>query len=399
MISYNEALKLTLDSVIVNQNETVDLVQAAGRISGADLYGKVDSPSINASLKDGFAVLSADISEASEKNPVVLKVCGSVSAGGNFTGIFASGEAVRILSGAEVPPGADSVIAEEFTSLEGSRLIVKNTAHAGRNILPAGSDVRTGDLLVKKFTRLDPMTIGLLAAAGFDKLDVIKKPLVAIISTGDEVVAPGMPLEPGKLYASNLVTIASWCARYGFANLLKVIPDDAALIESAIKDCIENCDVILTSGGAWNGERDLIVKILDNMGWRKIFHRVRMGPGKAVAFGMLNKKPVFCLPGGPPSNHMAFIQLALPALMKMSGFQIPGLPRQKVVLSEKIQGQSDWTQFIHGRISKSNDTPLFTPVKSPSRLQMLSSTDGVVVIPEGIETIEQGEAVQMQILR
>jgi molybdopterin molybdotransferase len=306
---------------------------------------------------------------------------------------------VRILSGAPVPKGADAVVAEEFTQRFGDTIRVINDAHPGRNILPQGSDVRRGELLVHKGVRLAPPTVGLLAAAGYQSLPVVRQLKVAILATGDEVVAPGEPLQPGKLYASNLVTLAAWCVRYGYAVETFVVRDDADLIRKKLVTCLQDYDVVLTSGGAWSGERDLVVRILDELGWHKIYHRVRIGPGKAVAFGLFAEKPVFCLPGGPPSNHMAFLQLALPGLQKKAGEQDVGLPVQKMRLAKAISGQVDWTQCVHGRLEETTDIPLFHPLNPPSRLQMMSAADAIVKIPEGQSTIPQGQMVEGQVLR
>jgi molybdopterin molybdotransferase len=399
MISYDEAYRLTLERIQALEAEDVPLVSAVGRNAASDLNGQVDSPSADVSLKDGYAVHSADITAACADSPVTLQVIGMITAGSLWQEQIGSGKAVRILSGAPIPDSADTVVAEEFTQLAGDALHVTNDAHPGRNILRRGSDVRCEELLVEREQPLDPPAIGLLAAAGYQFLPVTRLPRVAILATGDEVVAPGEPLQAGKLYASNLVTLAAWSARYGFAVETFVARDDETLIREKLLICLQDCDVVLTSGGAWSGERDLVVRLLDELGWEKIYHRVRIGPGKAVAFGLYAGKPVFCLPGGPPSNHMAFLQLALPGLRKMSGARDAGLPVRRMRLAESVNGQSDWTQFVHGRLEKTSDLPLFYPLKQPSRLQMLSSAEAIVKIPEGQALIEQGQVVEGQLLK
>lgn len=398
MISYNDALRLTLEHIEPLEGEIVTLVAAVDRTVSIDLSGQADSPSVDISLKDGYAVHSKDIAAACAETPAPLQVIGMIAAGGMWQKQIGSGKAVRILSGAPVPGDTDAIIAEEFTQLVGEMLHVTKDAHPGRNILAKGSDVRCGELLVQKGCQLNPTTIGLLAAAGYQEVPVVRLPRVAILATGDEVVAPGKPLLPGRLYASNLVTLAGWCARYGFAVATFVAHDDAQVIREKLATCLRDYDTILTSGGAWSGERDLVVHILDELGWEKIYHRVRIGPGKAVAFGKLTGKPVFCLPGGPPSNHMAFLQLALPGLRKMSGVQGSGLPVRKMQLAEALSGQSDWTQFVHGRLEETSDLPLFFPLKLPGRLQMMAAADAIMKIPEGQSFIQQGQIVDGQVL-
>jgi molybdopterin molybdotransferase len=398
MISYDEAYRLTLENVRTLEADDIPLVSAIGRTTASDLTGQVDSPSTNVSLKDGYAVHSDDIAMARDDAPVPLRLLGSVAAGGSWQGQVGPGEALRILSGAPIPSGADAVVAEEFTHLVGDVLHVTNDAYPGRNILAQGSDVRCGEVLVEKGVQLGPPMIGLLAAAGYHELPVTRLPRVAILATGDEVVAPGELLQRGKLYASNLVTLAAWCARYGFVVETFIAQDDARIIREKLLTCLHNYDAVLTSGGAWSGERDLVVRLLDELGWEKIYHRVRMGPGKAVAFGLFSGKPVFCLPGGPPSNHMAFLQLALPGLRRMSGVREACLPLRKMRLAETVRGQLDWTQFVHGRLEETFDLPLFYPLKHSSRLQMMATADAIMRIPEGWSMIQEGQAVDGQVL-
>ncbi len=395
MISFAEAFK-HVAQISPLCSEKIDLSFGSGRVVADDLISTIDCPSLDVSLKDGFAVISSDLKNASPDNLITLQLIGMVTAGERWEGEIKSGQALRILSGAPIPQGADAVISEEFTSQSNRLIMAFNDAGPGRNILSAGSDVKAGKILVPKGTTLYPPKIGLLAAAGFTKIPVIKRPRVAILATGDEVIAPGEPLLVGKLYASNLVTLAAWCQLFGFDPKPRVVKDNEITIRQSITDLLGECDALLTSGGAWSGEHDLVVKILAELGWQKVFHRVRMGPGKAVGFGHLENKPVFCLPGGPPSNHMAFLQLALPGLQKMAGSTKPGLPLQKVRIGESISGQKDWTQFIHGTINEESGEFEFYPIRQISRLQMLSNTEGIVKIPEGQTSLKKGDFTLVQ---
>jgi molybdopterin molybdotransferase len=397
LTSYADALQLTLDSIVPLGSEIVALSDSPGRVLARDLHARVDSPSIDASLKDGYAVRSADIADANAEKPVQLRLIGSVSAGGEFEGEVVRGSAVRILSGARIPRGAEAVVSEEFARGDGDWVSVTNDAEPGRNILPKGSDVSAGQLLVSAGTILRPAQVGLLAAAGHSEVPVILQPKVAIVATGDEVIAPGVELPEGKLYASNLVTLAAWCSLYGMGTCVGVVKDDAEAIKGCLLEALAASDAILTSGGAWTGERDLVVRLLDGLGWRKIYHRVKIGPGKAVGFGLWEGKPVFCLPGGPPSNQMAFIQLALPGLMKLGGHTRPGLPRTVARLGERVQGQRDWTQFVQGWFQTRDHEVLFQPLKMVSRLGSMAGTEGFLAIPEGTEVIPKGAMVQVQV--
>ena len=400
-ISYTDALQLTLESISPLETETVPLLQAVGRVTARDLCAQVDSPSVDVSLKDGYAVRSADIARATAAHPVRLRLIGSIAAGDEFEIELAPGTAIRVLSGARIPKGAEAVVSEEFADDDGLQVVVTNDAEPGRNILRQGSDVRVGQMLVAAGVRLRPAQVGLLAAAGYDHVPVIRLPRVAIIATGNEVIAPGEKLSrdgvtPPLLYASNLITLAAWCTLYGMSTTVGVVQDDAELITRQLLAAIAPSDAIITSGGAWTGEYDLLIGLLDRLGWRRIYHKVKMGPGKAVGFGLWRGKPIFCLPGGPPSNQMAFLQLALPGLLKLAGDSQPRLPEIVVKLAESVSGQSDWTQFIEGRFQKTDGDILFHPHKMASRLQSMSDAEGILAIPEGIADIPKDSMVVVQ---
>jgi len=396
MISYEEAYLQTLGHIQPLDVEIVTLLSAGGRIIGEDLFARVDSPSLTVSLKDGYALQGADVRGANPETPVRLKLVGSIAAGGDWHGTVHSGEAVRILSGAPLPQGADAVVSEEFTQALPGAIDILNHAGNGRNILPKGTDIQEGQLLVSAGQRLFPTTVGLLAAAGLQEVPVIRRPRVAVVATGDEVLAPGQPMVQGKLYASNLFTLASWCLHYGFGVETFVLHDDELAIRDALATCLEQYDAVLTSGGAWKGERDLVVHILDSLGWQKVYHRVRIGPGKAAGFGLFQNKPVFCLPGGPPSNHMAFLQFGLPGLQKLAGDPQPGLPQTFATLAETITGQVDWTQFVHGKLVKEDQRLIFQPMRYLSRLQEMAHTEAVAMIPEGQGIITAGSTIIVQ---
>ena len=398
MITYQEAYELTIHNLQPLPAEHVTLLEATGRVAAEELKARVDAPTVNVSLKDGYAVHPEDIAQATADSPVRLTLLGTVAAGGEWHTEIGRGQTVRILSGAPVPEQLGSVLTEEFTNREGEQVLAYTHAGMGRNILQKGSDVRKGEVLAKAGETLRPTLVGLLAAGGYERVPVVRQPRVHILATGDEVLAPGEPLLEGKLYASNLVTLAAWCRRYGFAVQTQVVPDDAQAIREALHQHLAAGDALLTSGGAWKGERDLTVRLLDELGWQKYYHRVRIGPGKAIGFGVYQGKPVFCLPGGPPSNHMAFIQLALPGLQKLAGFAQPGLPRQLARLQAEVRGQIDWTQFIHGRLELAGQELHIYPILDASRLQMMAHTEAVLAIPEGVESITVGEMVWVQIL-
>jgi len=398
MISYNEAFERTLEEITPLEKENIDLSDATGRVIAEDCYALVDLPTVDVSLKDGYAIQSEDIASATSDHPVVLDLIGTITAGNHWEGELKGGTAIRILSGAAIPPGTQAVLAEEFASDDGHKVTVSAHSEPGRNILRKGSDILAGQLILKSGSVLKPAIVGHLAAAGYSSLPVRKQPNVAIIATGDEVIAPGHPLISGELYASNLVTLSSWCNHFGMKTYTSVVKDQEEIIQKELIGRIRDHDAIITSGGAWKGDRDLVVDLLNILGWQQIYHHVRIGPGKAVGFGLLEDKPVFCLPGGPPSNHMAFLQLALPGLQKLCGWTNPGLPQVMAELVETINGLQTWTQFIHGNLEMGEEGMKFKPLKLSSRLQMMAQANAIGMIPEGVETIEKGIRIPIQVL-
>ena len=400
-ISFKEAFDLTLAHVAAGKTESLPLDQLNGKILSADIASNVDCPSISTSRKDGYAVMSTDVSHASAQKPVKLKIIGALTAGDTASIEIAGGQAVRVTTGAALPKNADAVISEEFcqhSKESEDSILAHNTAAAGRNILERGADIQKGEFVAKKGEKLSPAMIGLLASAGHDMAAVHHSPRVAVIATGDEVIAPGKPLPEGKLYASNMVELCAWLADYRFSYAAELVDDRKTDIRAAISGQLPVADAFITSGGAWGSERDLIIKVAENLNWQGVYHRVRMGPGKPVGFGLIEEKPIFILPGGPPSNEMAFLQLALPALLKMKGEQTPALPVARARLTETVHGHKDWTDFIHARLDKEKGQLVVHPAKLKSRLQSMARKEALISIPEDRDKINAGELVEIQIL-
>ena len=397
-IGFDEALELTLANVSAGPAEELPLAQLTGKILAEDIIAKVDSPSSTSSRKDGFAVASSDLVDASEENPVNLKVVGKLAAGDRVNLQMAKGQTVRVTTGAPIPEGADAVLSEEFCDATVDTITARRVAEKGRNLLKQGTDIRQGQRVAAKGEKLSPALIGLLASAGWDRASVYRLPKAAVIASGNEVVAPGKPLSDGKLYASNMVEIGSWLTSYGIAYSAELVTDNASKIQSAISARLSEADVFITSGGAWGSEHDLMLAVVEKMGWQGIYRRVRMGPGKPVGFGLLEKKPFFILPGGPPSNEMAFLQLALPAIMKMKGEAAFSFPVIRAQLAETVRGHKDWTQFIHARLEADKHRLIAKPAKLKSRLISMARKDALIVIPEGWEEWIAGEIIDVQLL-
>jgi len=398
-IGFQEAWEITMAAVPLLASERLSVAAAAGRVLAADVESGVDSPSADVSMKDGYAVTSGDLERAAPDHPVRLVVAGAARAGGECDCSVSSGRAVRITTGASLPEGADAVLAEEFSREDGDTVLCFATAGAGRNVLRRGTDVARGEAVVRRGTRLAPAQAGLLACAGVESVSVYRRPAVAVVSTGDEIVPPGSPLGSGKLYASNLTEICAWLSSCGIDARAEVVSDDRCAIEEVIRSLASGVDALVTSGGAWTSEHDLIIQVFDGLGWEGLYHRVRMGPGKGVGFGLMDGKPVFCLPGGPPSCELAFLELALPGILAMQGARAPLFPLTRARLAQEVRGQGDWTQFIHAELSSGEDGPVVRPVRFASRLRSMASMNALIVIPERVEVLESGAEIEVQDLR
>ena len=397
-IGFQDALDLTLSNVSVGKMEFLPLSRLTGKILAEDVVARVDCPSVSSSRKDGYAVVSSDVSEACSRAPVTLEIVGNLVAGSSRELKIKRGQAIRITTGAPLPGGADAVLSEEFCLREENAIIAYNTAEAGRNIHVRGRDIRLGETVAEKGRKLTPARIGLLAAAGLDGALVYRSPKVAVIATGDEVVLPGEPLRKGQLYASNMVTLCSWLTLMGLDYIAQRVSDRKEDLNHAITNILPDADAILTSGGAWGSERDLILDVAQSLNWQGIYHRVRMGPGKPVAFGLVDKKPFFCLPGGPPSNEMAFLQLAIPALLKLKGDHPVFFPVAAARLAETVNGKTDWTDFVHARLEYRQNELWVHPALLKSSLQSMAEKEALIVIPEDREKIDAGETVDIQLL-
>ena len=398
-IGLGEALRITMGALAPLPPRACSLAEAVGHVVAADALALVDSPSATASLKDGYAVCSDDVASASPEAPVRLRVTALVVAGAEERPQVRPGTCVQVMTGAAVPPGADAVLTAELTRRDGEHVLCVGTAKRGRNILPRGADVRSGEPVVSKGATLRPAACGLLAAAGASQVQIHPRPTVGLLATGDEVVAPGRPLGPGQLYASNIVTLGAWLRRFGMDVRTAVVSDEPAAILEASRSLVAETDAMLTSGGAWKSQRDRTVQLLGELGGQTLFHRVRLGPGKAVALTMMGSQPVFSLPGGPPSNEMAFLQIALPGLCRLAGSVTPPFPTALARIDQPLRGDEDWTQVVQIRLQLRDGELWATPIpRRGSRLRALAAADALVTLPEGTAHIPEGTLLPVQLL-
>jgi molybdopterin molybdotransferase len=393
-ISFEEALHAILNSIRPLPPIEGTIENVVGRVLSRDHVAVVDCPSADISLRDGFAVLSSDLMNASKGHPVPLKCLGKLEAGSQSFFELRPGRCVEVLTGARIPQGADAVISVEFASRQNELVWCFEKVKEGKNILPKGSELKAGELAARAGTVVTPPVAGLLAAAGIHRAAVYPCPAVAIIATGDELVRPGKPLQVGDVYASNLVTLVAWTKRLGMASQAQIVPDSKDKIRSAIERSFPKTEVIVTSGGTWKSERDLMSSVLNELGWDKVFHRIRMWPGKGTCMGMLKGKPVFCLPGSPSATETVFLTLVLPALLAMAGIQKAPFPEIEARLNKDMAGEKGWTLFYQARLLPQGNEMWVEPLNYMSRLRAMAESQAIIQLPPGRDAFNKGDPVR-----
>jgi molybdopterin molybdotransferase len=369
---------------------TVPLDKALGLICAEDVHAACDCPTVDSSLKDGFAVVSSDIADASPNHPVTLSVTGALTAGDDIDRFHvATGTAVRIMTGAPLPPGATSVLASEFADAAGHLVTIRADSRPGLNILRKGSDIVRNRIVLAKGDLLGPAHLGLLAAAGLKEVSCYPLPKIAIAATGSELVWPGEPLTAGKVAASNMVTAAAELQALGIRASTVLLRDSLDTLHEHFSRIIPQVDVLITCGGVLDGDKDLTLRAMEQVGMAKIFHRVRIGPGKGACMGRVGRTIVFNLPGGPPSNHVALFLLALSGVRRLMGFMNCLPPKRQVFVSEELTGQKDWTQLVYGRVKYADGSLYAVPLRNMGRLEAMARANALIEIPEGCAAIKE----------
>lgn len=407
-ISFTEA-RAFIEDISVLGTEQLPLTESIGRTLAEDMLAVAACPSVNSSLKDGYAVISTDVATATVDKPVDLRVKGALMAGDDqFRQVVRPGEALRIMTGAELPQGADAILASEFTQESGGRVQAFADAFTGRNILQKGADVTEGSLVVSRGTLLQPGHLGLMAAAGLFQIPVYCLPKVIIVATGSELVLPGNPIGPGKVAASNMVNLQAELTTRGYVADTIIIRDDLELLHEKMLPLMDKYDVMLTCGGVLDGDKDYTMQAMENLGVEPVFHRVRVGPGKGIAMGRRGETLIFNLPGGPPSNHVAFLLLALPGICRRAGCSQYFPSPSHAIIDKPLKGKRGWTQVVYGKLHQIlpshdsetgigvNNTDIDSrlhamPIIEERRLQAMAAADCLIELPEDVQYIDAGE--------
>ncbi len=395
-ISVVEARAVILQSVAPGPTEQVSLINAQGRTLGKSLQSDADIPPFDNSAMDGFAVRTADLSVL----PALLTVIENIPAGAYPSQTVGAMACARIMTGAPFPAGADAVVPVEWTEPVGeNRVRVLRAPTAGQYVRAAGQDVKKGKVVVKAGTVVTPPVIGVAAALGYAQLEVYRRPTVAVVSTGDELVAPGIALKPGQIRDSNGPGLAAQ-ARAAGAEVVPPLhaPDDKAAIRSVINHAL-GADVLLFSGGVSVGDYDYVKEVLDDLGMELLFWKVRQRPGKPLAFGMLHGKPVFGLPGNPVSSSMCFEQYVRPALAKLLGRREVQRPRYAARLAASTVKVPGLHFFTRGIASMGDDGVLEVRDTGPQASNLYTSVvqaNCIIHLPEAWEAAPEGAMVEVE---
>jgi molybdopterin molybdotransferase len=400
MLSVDEALERVLSKISPLGFEKVSLLNSLGRVIAEDISARRNIPPLDNSAMDGYAVRREDIRNASQDHPVRLEVTEDLPAGFISTRTLEKGKAIRIMTGAPIPKGADTVIPVEESKKEDGFALIFKAAALGENIRKSGEDVKMGDRVIFKGDTIRPAEVGMIASVGRSFVYVFHRPLVAILCTGDELVDVDGGVNDVKIISSNSYTLAAQVKECGAIPLqLGIARDRKEEIAEKLRQGIR-ADVLISSAGVSVGDYDFVKDVLEDLGMEMVFWKVAMRPGQPLAFGTIGEKPVFGLPGNPVSSMISFEQFVRPSLLKMMGHRQLFRPVIEAILKEEIRKMTGRRYFIRGTVSieKNQYSVTTTGEQGSGILRSMVRANGLIVISEDQEMVRAGEKVKVQLL-
>jgi len=403
LLSVEAALGEILARVAPLPARRVAIDDALGLVLEADIVSQEDLPPFSNSAMDGFAVRAADVASASRETPVRLKVLGDAPAGSTLHFEVVPGTAVRIMTGAELPLGAEAVVPVERTTSTPWEVEIFRPVRKGGNLRKAGEDVHAGEMILTRGTILRPAEIGLLAALGCTQVSVLPAPRVAVMTTGTELVGAEEHPGPGQIRDANIHAL---CAQLktvgGLAIPFPRVPDQREAVKAALRRALGASDMVLTNGGVSAGEFDFMKETLDRLGAIQVFCQVAQKPGRPLIFWMLQGKPVFGLPGNPVAAMVCFELYVRPALRKMLGQPFLFRPRVEAVLAEDYRkGEKDRrTHFlrVRARLGASGWVATSTGPQGSGILSSMTQANAIAVIPESAGDLKAGAPVSLHLI-
>ncbi|WP_283694410.1 molybdopterin molybdotransferase MoeA [Clostridium perfringens] len=399
-IALEEALEILNKNTKALKSEVVSIKDSLKRVLYGDVKSKINNPPFNKSVFDGYAFKSEDSKGTSKENPVELKIVDEIFAG-DFSEIeIKSGEAIRIMTGAPIPVGADCVLKQEETERHGDLVKIFKEMKANENISFMGEDIQIGETLIKKGKRLDYADLGIMASSGISEVLVYKKPRVSIISTGDEVCDINSTLKPGKIYDSNLYSLSARIEELGYHVLsMEHVGDNILKIGEAIEKAFEKSDIVFTTGGASVGEKDLMQKVSESIGFEKLFWKIKIKPGSAVVCSKREEKILISLSGNPNAALTTFELLGKSILKKLEGEEENiNIKREKGILMDSFNKKSPQRRFLRGNViyDEKGAKVYITQIKSGNGiLSSLLNANCLIEIEKGNEGLNRGEVVNI----
>ncbi|HWF80566.1 MAG TPA: gephyrin-like molybdotransferase Glp [Streptosporangiaceae bacterium] len=377
----------------------IPLTDADGVVLAADVAAVWPLPGFDNSAMDGYAVMAADVQDASEDNPVTLPVTAEVAAGDTTGRALASGRTIKIMTGALIPADADAVVPVEWTDGGSQTVTITRPAEKGHAIRRTGDDARPGDLLLRAGTRLGPAQIGVLAAAGHGSVLAHRRPKAAVISTGNELIEPGSPLVPGLIWDSNSYMLAS-AARQAGCDVIRhaVVRDDPAAVLAAIELAAATADLLITSGGvSMGGEHDAVKAALSILG-TVAFRKVAMQPGMPQGFGLLGsppRVPIFTLPGNPVSALVSFHVFVAPAVRALQNIQAERFAPRRSRLASPASSPAGRRSYLRGILDPQAGTVTPLTGQGSHQIASMARANVLIVMPEEVTRLEPGTEVDI----
>ena len=400
MISVEEALSLILSQIREMGSERVDITSSLGRVIAEDIYAKRNNPPWDNSAMDGYAVMNEDIMSANRENPAILKVIEDLPAGYTAKNSVTKGEAIRIMTGAPIPMGADTVVMVEDTEKDGENVKILRETPLGENIRRTGEDIKSGELVVPKGTLIRPAEVGIMATCGRAFVSVYQRPRVAVVSTGDELVDVDEEITEGKIVTSNSYTLSAMAADCGADPFqLGIARDTREALKEKLRQAL-HADVIITSGGVSVGDFDFVKDVLKELGSEMKFWKVAMKPGKPLAFGTIGGKPAFGLPGNPVSCMVCFEQFVRPSILKMMGHNRIYRPVINATLKEDIKKKSGRKHFMRSfvRFEDGQYTVTTSGDQGSGILKSMVAANALLIFPEELSLLKAGDKVKVQLI-
>lgn len=396
MISVEEALRIVLEESKALECEEKDILSCLNKVLAEDIYSRDNLPPFDKSAMDGYAIKSEDTDAYEDRVSIKLEIVDLIKAGESSDKELKNVQAMKIMTGAPVPKGANAVIQIEKVEVREDTLYISEKVKNGCNVIKLGEEIKVGDIALRKGTLIRPTEIGVLASLGYSKIKVYRNPVVSILTTGDELVDINETPKFGQIRNSNEYSLKALIQNLGLEALcLGIVEDKKDVLKRKIKEALEKSDIVITSGGASVGDFDFVEQVLNEMNADIKFQSVAIKPGKPISFAVIDEKLFFSLPGNPLSAITTFEEFVKPACEKMLGKSIDGDNIFPVILAEDFKEKEGRSKYIYVKI-KAESGKLYAykaGSQSSNQLITMSKANGIIIMPAGIGYKKAGEVL------